>query len=293
MKKGKLALVLVSLFAITNAAACNISFDRGSSVRSLKSIADVSENLTSSDNGTDTSSDGGETSSESEDSSDIIDDAELISISLDSPSLTLQPGTTATLHVSYNPTNAAEKGINWSTQNSGVATVNDNGVVTAVELGTTTIRATSVASNAIYATCTVSVIDNVILTGVDAKQEFVLFNQHKSVDPSNDNGFYDGTQRYKVGDDNNFNVKPALSVLDKNTLMPVSASSWAHDFTIKAKLNGQEVGSEYFTVANPRECDVDFTQAAVGKTFTISVAPGGVDAETAAEYTRTHSAWCT
>ena len=286
MKKGKFGLILVSLFAITNATACNISFDSGSSSSALKSIADVSENLVSSDHGTDVSS-SDDLSSDSGSSTSEIEDAELISISLDSPSLTLTPGTTATLHVVYNPTNAAEKRVDWSTQNPGVATVDENGVVTAVELGTTTITATSKASSAIKATCTISVIDNVVLSGVDSKQEFVLFEQHRSVDPNNDNGFYDGTQRYKVGDDNTFNVKPALTVLDKTTFRPVSASSWAHDFKIKATLGNQEVGSEYFSVTNARECDVKFTQAAVGKTFTISVTPGGVDSATATSFTRT------
>lgn len=283
MKKGKLGFILVSLFAITNAAACNISFEQGGSSSSLKSINEVSEDFSS--NIEETSSIE-EFSSSSNDTSEI-EDADLISISLDSSALTIMLGNSATLHVVYNPTNAREKRVDWTSSNANIASVDENGVVTAKATGNATITATSKASNAIKATCTVSVIDNVVLTGVNAKHEFVLFEQNKNVDPANDNGFYDRNQKYKVGDDNAFNVKPELTVIDKKTYMPVSASSWTHDFTIKATLNGQEVGADYFSVVNARECDIDFTDAAVGKTFVVSVIPGGVDATSAANFTRT------
>ena len=285
MKKTKLGFILVSLFAITNAAACNISFDKGGSSSSLKSVEDVSEDFTSSA-GEDVSSNI-EISSEDSNSSSVVDDADLISISFDRSSLSLMPGSTARLNVIYNPTNAAEKRVDLSSSNSNVASVDSNGLVTAGTTGNAVITATSKASSAIKATCSVSVIDNVILAGVDSKHEFVIFEQNKSVSSDNDNGFYDRNQKYKVGDDNNFNVKPALSVLDATTYQPVSASSWSHDFVITASLNGQDAGAEYFSVADARECNVKFTQAAVGKTFTISVAPGGVDTATAASFTRT------
>ena len=246
MKKTKLGFILVSLFAITNAAACNISFDKGGSSSSLKSVEDVSEDFTSSA-GEDVSSNI-EISSEDSDSSSVVDDADLISISFDRSSLSLMPGSTARLNVIYNPTNAAEKRVDWSSSNSNVASVDSNGLVTAGTTGNAVITATSKASSAIKATCSVSVIDNVILAGVDSKHEFVIFEQNKSVSSDNDNGFYDRNQKYKVGDDNNFNVKPALTVLDSKTYLPVTANSWAHDFTITATLNGEAAGSEYFSV---------------------------------------------
>ena len=192
MKKGKLGFILVSLFAITNAAACNISFDQGGSSSSLKSINEISEDFSS--NIEETSSIE-EFSSSSNDTSEI-EDADLISISLDSSALTIMLGNSATLHVVYNPTNAREKRVDWTSSNANIASVDENGVVTAKATGNATITATSKASNAIKATCTVSVIDNVVLTGVNAKHEFVLFEQNKNVDPANDNGFYDRNQKY-------------------------------------------------------------------------------------------------
>ena len=283
MKKGKLGFVLVSLFAITNAAACNISFEQGGSSSSLKSINDVSEDFSSN---IDETSSVEEISSSSDDTS-VIEDADLVSISLDSSSLTLMLGASATLNVIYNPTNAAEKRVSWSSSNANIVSVDSNGVITANATGSATVTATSLFSSSIKASCTISVVDNLVLSSVDAKHEFVLFEQNKSIDPNNDNGFYDRNQKYKVGDDNNFNVKPDITVLDADTYLPVDSSNWSHNFVITATLNGTTVGNEYFSVANARECDVKFTEAAVGKTFTISVAPGGVDSASAARFTRT------
>ena len=285
MKKGKIGLILVSLFAITNAASCNISFDQGSS-SSLKSVFDSSfddnSNITSGGGDIDSS----DASSSSNDTSEP-EDKTLVSISLDSASLTLMLGSTSTLTVRYNPANTDQTGVDWSSSNAAVASVDNNGLVTAKATGEATITATSKVKSSIKATCKVTVTDNVILASVDSKHEFVLFEQNKSVDPTNDNGFYDREQKYKVGDDNDFNVKPALTVLDAKTYTPVSASSWSHDFVITASLNGTDVGAEYFSVTDARECDIDFTDAAVGKTFVISVVPGGVDSARAATLKRT------
>ena len=114
-----------------------------------------------------------------------------------------------------------------------------------------------------------------VLGSVDAKHEFVLFNQNKSKDSSKDDGFYDHTQSFKVGDDNNFNVKPELTVVDAVTFQVVE-HEWDYDFTITATVDGQNAGKEYFSVVDARKCDVKFTEAAIGKNFTITVTPGGV-----------------
>ena len=125
-----------------------------------------------------------------------------------------------------------------------------------------------------------------ILSGVDAKHEFVLFNQNKARDVAQDDGFYDHTQSFKVGDDNAFNVRPELTVLDKVTLLPADSSNWDYDFTITATVDGQPAGENYFSVVDARKGDVKFTEAAIGKTFTISVLPGGIEESKKASYTK-------
>ena len=213
-------------------------------------------------------------------------EVDLTAISLDKSELDIVAGSSETLVVTYSPANATNKEIEWTSDNAAIASVDATGKVTAKKVGSATIKATSKKNNQIFATCAVSVKDNVVLSGVDAKHEFVLFEQNRTRDASRDDGFYNHEESYKVGDDNAFNVKPSLTVLDGKTYTPVSTSRWLYDFTITAKLNGEAAGEEYFSVVDARECDVKFTEAAVGKTFTISIAPGGVSADRVASLTK-------
>ena len=60
-------------------------------------------------------------------------------VSLDKASLTLDVGGTATLTATVTPSNATDKTVNWTSSNTGVATVDANGKVTAVAAGIATI----------------------------------------------------------------------------------------------------------------------------------------------------------
>lgn len=76
------------------------------------------------------------------------------SVSLSQTTLTLNVKQTATLTATVLPDNAPEKSVMWSSSKPAVATVGNNGLVTAVSLGTTTITATAGGKSA---TCTVTV----------------------------------------------------------------------------------------------------------------------------------------
>ena len=267
MKRIKFSTVLVALLSLTSLAACDPSDPTSST----------------SNSGSTTSSDSGASTSSS--SSNSGSNVELTSIKLNKTETSILLNSTETLTVTFTPNNATDKEVEWSSDDATIASV-DNGVVTAKKIGVANITVKSKKNASISATCKVTVKDNVILSNVSAKHEFVLFEQNRTKDEKNDDGFYDHTQSYKVGDDNPFNVKPALTVLDAKTYQPVSASQWLHDFTISAKLGDTTVGEEYFKVLDARECNVDFTDAAVGKTFTISIAPGGVDASRVASLTK-------
>ena len=200
-------------------------------------------------------------------------EVELLAITLNKNETNILLGSNETLTATFNPANATNKEVEWSSDKADVATVDDTGKVTAKKVGEANIKVASKKNASIFASCKVTVKDNVVLSSVDAKHEFVLFEQNRSRDDSRDDGFYNHEETYKVGDDNAFNVKPALTVLDATLFTPVSASRWLYDFTITAKLNGEVVGDEYFSVIDARECDIKFTEAAVGKKFAISVAP--------------------
>ena len=248
MKKSKISLSLVSLFALTNLVSCK----EEASSSSISSKADAE-----------------------------------ISISINKKEITLLIGESETLQAVFSSEDVEDKTVQWSSSDATVATVSDNGEVNALAVGSTVITAKKVVNGKeLTASCEVTVVDNVLLSAMDSKHEFVVFEQNKSKDSSRDDGFIDHNQTYKVGDDNNFNVKPELTVLNSSTLLPVGPEAWHYDFNISAKLGSDNAGSEYFSVVDARNCDVKFTQAAVGKTFTISVAPGGVDAARATSLTK-------
>ena len=251
----------MSVLALTSLVGCDHSNSSTSGSNSASSLSS-SSNISSSENQKD-----------------------LISISLNKTTTSILLNSTETLAVTYNPTDASDKEIEWSSEDETIASVS-NGVVTAKKIGSTVIKATSKNNTAISASCTVTVTNNVVLSNVNAKHEFVVFNQNKNKDSKNDDGFFDREQTYKVGDDNAFNVKPELTVVDAQTYLPVSASKWLFDFTISVEMNNEAVGNEYYSVLDARECDIKFTEAAVGHTFTINVTPGGIDASKATNFTK-------
>lgn len=79
------------------------------------------------------------------------------SISLDKKSIKLEPGEQDTLIATILPDNATDKTIVWESSDTAVASV-ENGVVTAISPGTSTITAAS-ADGEITASCLVTVID--------------------------------------------------------------------------------------------------------------------------------------
>ncbi|MBQ7812669.1 MAG: Ig domain-containing protein [Bacteroidales bacterium] len=80
------------------------------------------------------------------------------SITLDKTSLTLQIGDSERLNATVLPTEASDKAIIWSSTDSDIATITD-GVVTAVNIGQTTVTATS-KDGRVSSGCIVTVIPN-------------------------------------------------------------------------------------------------------------------------------------
>ena len=85
-------------------------------------------------------------------------------------------GETLTLTATVAPANAKDKTVSWTTSNDAVATVDANGVVTAVSAGTATITATATngtddTSDDKTATCTVTVTQNYKVTLADGTED--------------------------------------------------------------------------------------------------------------------------
>lgn len=94
-------------------------------------------------------------------------------IALDKTELSMEKGATWQLMATVMPEDADDKSVTWISSDTGVATVDDNGLVTAVEAGSATITATTNDGSNLSANCSVTVtdptsgIDNVGVGNVD------------------------------------------------------------------------------------------------------------------------------
>ena len=96
-------------------------------------------------------------------------------VSVSPTTLTLNVGGTYTLSKTISPSDASNKNVTWSTSNTGVATVDSNGKVTAVARGTCTITCTSSYSSSYKATCAVTVNQQATgITIVPSSKEILL-----------------------------------------------------------------------------------------------------------------------
>ncbi len=98
-------------------------------------------------------------------------------LTIDSSSLNMIKGDTYTILATVEPSNASEKTINWSSSDSGIATVNDSGVVTAIGTGETVITAIT-RDGSYQKQCKVSVTQPV--TGISLALESVKLAKGKS-----------------------------------------------------------------------------------------------------------------
>ena len=79
------------------------------------------------------------------------------SVKLNISSVQIDPGNTLQLTATLSPDNATNKTLTWSSSNTGVARVDQNGLVTAISAGTATITATTTDGTNISASCNVTV----------------------------------------------------------------------------------------------------------------------------------------
>ncbi len=142
------------LFVSDNPEVATITYDRTSlTTRLYVSIEAISEGETdvyvSSQDGT----------VESEHIHVIVNAvSEVESVSLPAESTTVALDGTAALSVEIGPDDAVNRTLTWSSSDSSIVSVDDNGVITGVSVGTATITATS--ANGISGDCSVTVDDS-------------------------------------------------------------------------------------------------------------------------------------
>ena len=95
-------------------------------------------------------------------------------VSLNKNTTTIATGNTENLTATVLPANATNKSVTWSSGNTGVATVNSNGVITAVSAGTATITVET-ADGGYKATCVVTVV--IIPSGVTLNRDNITLSE--------------------------------------------------------------------------------------------------------------------
>ena len=80
-------------------------------------------------------------------------------VTLDKTTLSLEVGATATLNATIAPSNASYKAVRFTSSDDTVATVDDNGLVTAVKAGTADITVESLMDGSKTAKCTLTVTE--------------------------------------------------------------------------------------------------------------------------------------
>lgn len=106
------------------------------------------------------------------------------SIALDKSSITLKPGESAALKITFAPQNTTQRFLTFSTDNKNVASIDSAGKITAVSKGTATITVLT-QNKQVSAKCTVTVIQPEMKAGAKTitfyTWESVLKDQNKAV----------------------------------------------------------------------------------------------------------------
>lgn len=80
------------------------------------------------------------------------------SVTLNRSTASLMVGENVSLSATVLPANASDKSIIWSSSDESIATVDETGIVTAIAIGSTTIKATSVSNPDISGECLITVV---------------------------------------------------------------------------------------------------------------------------------------
>jgi uncharacterized protein YjdB len=130
------------------------------------------------------------------------------SISLNKTSLSLGTGKSETLTATVLPDNAADKTVSWTSSNTSIATVDDNGKVTAVATGTATITCSANDVSGVKTTCSVTVAD-VYPTSISMRESLSM----KTADTYTLSYYY----KYPSGTTSSQKVEPSVTWSSSNT----------------------------------------------------------------------------
>ena len=123
----------------------------------------------------------------------------VISVKFAATKMDMTIGQTCQLTATVTPSNATQKLLEWASSDEAVATVDQNGNVTALNVGTARITASSTDGSNRKATCTVTVLYNLPKAGALKVNEIMAANVDMFVDPSWNYGGW--LELYNPGDE--------------------------------------------------------------------------------------------
>ena len=103
-------------------------------------------------------------------------------ISLNKTSLNLNVGQTEDLIATVKPDDAENKSVTWSSSDESIATVDENGKVTAIKEGSVTVTAKTADGTNLTATCAVNVITNNESITVESEKDKLALNSEFTTD---------------------------------------------------------------------------------------------------------------
>lgn len=144
-------------------------------------------------------------------------------VELDSTSASLKVGETVKLTETVSPANASNKGVTWQSGNTAVATVDDNGLVTAKSSGSTTITVKTADGN-FTAACAVTVQKSAPDPVIDAKISYTYAGNECAAFEWGDSNAANAKVEYKLSTATSYT---ALSGNDKTYLVRQKSSTTA------------------------------------------------------------------
>ncbi|MGM9858232.1 MAG: Ig-like domain-containing protein [Bacilli bacterium] len=207
--------------------------------------------------------------------------------------VTMGSTTTLTAHIEH----ATNDAVQWTSSDESIATVDANGVVTALTKDhntEVTITVTSVEDPTKYASHTLEVwvgankLDDYYVYQIQPNKNYVAYKANGGVIAGNeDQQFSVMNENYVVGDDNYVDLKPVtkfFNTYDENDdpiASPAYTGDWIYDITIYLKNDDSSYteidassSSQYIDQIDNVHCQIDFSDNAIGKEFKITVEPG-------------------
>ena len=154
-------------------------------------------------------------------------------------SLNMNASKTLQLEAVYTPEGAAGAGVDWSVDKQEVATIDANGLLTAVKAGTVVVTATDKENEKLTATKTITITKEATTVKYDDRDKSITYDSHWS--PWDDGKHYNGTETETTTDGARFSFEFNGTGIGLY-VMKLEKSGNTGGAQLKIEIDGQEAG---------------------------------------------------